>query len=284
MGFTPDADFPVIHGEKGQIKAIFKCKNGGTFRINGGVVENAVSDNCTVEIGKEEYNKELLEEYFKANNIEYFIESNQNKDIIKVKGLASHACRPHLGINAISHAILALKNAGVSNNLVDFYSKYIGLETDGDSLGIKCEDKYGTLTCTNGKIWTEDNEIIGSLDIRIPVSLDNNEIEKILTSIDCNETEMIVKTNRKGLFYPEDSKLIQTFMKVYREVTGDKNAKPITIGGGTYAKEMKNCVAFGCAFPNTNNRIHDANEFVDIDELLLQVELYYNAILELLKL
>lgn len=72
-------------------------------------------------------------------------------------------------------------------------------------------------------------------------------------------------------------------MKAYVKVTGDNESKPITMGGGTYAKTMKNCVAFGCKFPGTDNRIHNANEFVVIDELLLQVELYVNAILELIR-
>ena len=36
-----------------------------------------------------------------------------------------------------------------------------------------------------------------------------------------------------------------------------------------YAKELKNCIAFGCAFPNKNNKIHESNEFVEINELLM---------------
>lgn len=71
-------------------------------------------------------------------------------------------------------------------------------------------------------------------------------------------------------------------MKAYVKVKKDNKLKTITMGGGTYAKTMKNWVAFGCKFPDIDNRIHNANEFVQIDELLLQVELYVNVILELI--
>jgi len=56
------------------------------------------------------------------------------------------------------------------------------------------------------------------------------------------------------------------------------------MGGGTYAKGVKNCIAFGCEFQNEDNHIHDANEFVKLDQLLLQVEIYVQAIKNLCQL
>lgn len=284
IGFTPDADFPVIHGEKGMIKAIFKCKNESNFSINGGVVVNAVSDNCKVEIENNLYDKNLLEEYFLKNNIEYKITSIEDKDTIEVKGVSAHASTPELGINAISHTVMALKEANFNNELIDFYSKYINLETTGESLGIACSDEYGLLTCVNGMIETEENEIIGTLDIRVPVTMNPKDIRDKLNLIHNENTTIEINSLSEPLFYPVDSPLVKTLMKAYQEVTGDIETKPLTIGGGTYAKSMENCVGFGCAFPNTDNRIHNSNEFVEINELLLQVEIYINAILGLLEI
>lgn len=46
-------------------------------------------------------------------------------------------------------------------------------------------------------------------------------------------------------------------MEVYREETGDKDSKPITIGGGgTYARAMDNAVAFGPMFPGQEDVVH----------------------------
>lgn len=283
IGFTPDGDFPVVNGEKGQIKAEFRCQNVNEIYIKGGVVSNAVSGECEIEISSKLYDKNIFKKYLKDNNLEVEIISDGDIDKIAIKGKSAHACNPSLGINAISYAILALKEAGYEDDLVKFYSKYIKNETDGNSFGIKVSDKYGELTFVNGMIYPEENEIVGTIDIRVPIMIESSKLaEEIMKNeYECGKLE--IKSTTNSLYYPEDSKLVTSLMKAYKNVMKDENAKPFTIGGGTYAKSMNNCVAFGCEFPNTDNRIHNANEFVCIDELMLQVELYVNAILELIK-
>ena len=49
-------------------------------------------------------------------------------------------------------------------------------------------------------------------------------------------------------------------------------------------KGMNNTIAFGCAFPDKDYHIHNINEFVEIDELLKQAEIYVVAIQKLLSL
>jgi len=56
------------------------------------------------------------------------------------------------------------------------------------------------------------------------------------------------------------------------------------MGGGTYAKGINNTIAFGCSFPGKDYHIHDANECVGVDELLLQTEIYVHALLKLLEI
>ena len=58
----------------------------------------------------------------------------------------------------------------------------------------------------------------------------------------------------------------------------------MVIGGGTYAKGLNNTIAFGCAFPGTDYRIHNTNEWCPIDELLKQAEIYVAGIQKLLSL
>lgn len=45
---------------------------------------------------------------------------------------------------------------------------------------------------------------------------------------------------------------------------GDTESQPQAIGGGTYAKSMPNCVAFGCEFKDEDNAIHGNNENIKI--------------------
>ena len=60
-------------------------------------------------------------------------------------------------------------------------------------------------------------------------------------------------------------------------------SRPITMGGGTYAKGIHNCIAFGCEFEGEDCHIHDANEFVRVQCLLDQAEIYVHALIKLLE-
>ncbi|AXF95614.1 hypothetical protein [Spiroplasma phoeniceum] len=50
-------------------------------------------------------------------------------------------------------------------------------------------------------------------------------------------------------------------------MTGDTHTKPVAIGGGTYAKAMPNCVAFGAEFDINESTMHSYNEYVKLDDL-----------------
>ena len=63
-GFTPDANFPCIHGEKGHRSMMAYSKNTKIISMNGGFVSNAVCDNCTTVIPAEARLKEKLEAAF----------------------------------------------------------------------------------------------------------------------------------------------------------------------------------------------------------------------------
>ena len=58
-------------------------------------------------------------------------------------------------------------------------------------------------------------------------------------------------------------------------------AKPFAIGGGTYAKEAKNIVAYGGAFPGHPGNIHSPNEYFYIEDLHESIAYYADAIYSL---
>ena len=52
-------------------------------------------------------------------------------------------------------------------------------------------------------------------------------------------------------------------------------------GGGTYAKVLRQGVAFGALFPGEEELAHLANEYESIDSLMLAMKIYANALLRL---
>ena len=80
------------------------------------------------------------------------------------------------------------------------------------------------------------------------------------------------------LFFDPKSKLVKTLIKAYRAETHDLFAKPITIGGGTYAKHCENTVAFGALFPGRESVMHQPNEYMPVDDIVKSALIYARAI------
>ena len=75
--------------------------------------------------------------------------------------------------------------------------------------------------------------------------------------------------------------LVQTLMKAYIHQTGDQGAQPEVVGGGTYGRLMKRGVAFGALMPTTTNTMHQANEFQPVNDLIMSMAIYMEAIHDL---
>jgi len=274
-GFTPDGDFPLVYGEKGGMHAIFTGTSEKILDIKGGTVFNAVANNCVVTLKENVINTSKLDAFFKENKIDYTFKNN----VLNVKGVAAHASLPHLGVNAISYAMEGLYHADINDDIVTKYHELIATDYHGKHLGIDFKDEYGDLTFNIGLAFKEDEKLIFTIDIRYPVTMKAEQVSKPLVDNSKGMIQFEGATN--PLFFPPDHPMIKALMKAYVDVTGDKQSQPMVIGGGTYAKEMHNIVAFGCDDGKNNYHIHDDNEFVTMDSLITQASCYYQAILNL---
>ena len=126
----------------------------------------------------------------------------------------------------------------------------------------------------------KNGRIAGTVDIRFPVTMTSKNVLKPVVFDYDNGTIEVVHT-AEPLFYDIESPLVKSLLEAYQEVTGDYETQPMTMGGGTYAKGIDNTIAFGCAFPGRDYHIHDANEWVPVEDLLKQVEIYVTAIIRL---
>ena len=61
------------------------------------------------------------------------------------------------------------------------------------------------------------------------------------------------------------------------------NFEPMAIGGGTYARALKNGTAFGPEMPGEESTIHQPNEYVTFARLELMCDVYYEAIKRITK-
>ena len=92
--------------------------------------------------------------------------------------------------------------------------------------------------------------------------------------------EIRTNTQKPPHHVPADSALVKSLLAAYEEETG-LEGKPMSTGGGTYAKVLKQGVAFGALFPDEEDLAHQADEYETIDRLMLAMKIYANALIRL---
>lgn len=300
LAFTPDADFPVIHGEKGIIDIILKKKFNNICTsdikvksIKGGNRSNMVPDLCTAVLEVAEDRKDfitaILKEFTEEFGFNITLEDKGNMIQLKCEGVSAHGSTPELGKNAISQMLMFLnKIIDCECDLCSFIRLYcgkIGMEYNGQSIGCGIEDDVsGKLTFNVGVIDLDEKNGKVTVNIRYPIKINKKQIyEGIKNELGGTGVEIEERDHLQAIYVPEDNFLVQKLMKVYKDITGDIDARPITIGGGTYARAMENAVAFGPLFPGQKELAHQKDEYIEIDHLIKLAKIYAKAIFELSK-
>lgn len=297
MAFTPDANFPVIYGEKGTVNFKLIMKNIGCLcngikivKLDGGTAVNTVPDYCEaiLEVEDIDFVEKQLKTFKGKTKYNLSIEKKENTVKIKSKGISAHACNPHKGQNAITQLLLFLEKLtdreSYMHEFIRFYDEKIAFKHNGEGIGCNFEDEIsGKLTLNPGVITKKNNDIILSFDLRYPIKFKSEDIYiKIERELKGTNIELVKGDNeKKPLYVPKDSPIVKKLMKVYKEVTGDKESEPITIGGITYARAFDNTVAFGPVMPGEEELAHQKDEYIEIEHLILLTKIYAKALYEL---
>ena len=194
-------------------------------------------------------------------------------------GIPGHSAYPEGRRNAIGMMLLLLRELGAEGPVATL-AEAVGLESDGKSLGCACRDDVSkALTCNMGILRLENGEWYGTLDMRCPVTADQEKLKKE-TAAHLPGICVTVDTQKPPHHVPADSELVTALLASYEEETGLKG-EPISTGGGTYAKVLKQGVAFGALFPDEEDLAHQADEYEDIDRLMTAMKIYANALIRL---
>ncbi|MBQ4255670.1 MAG: Sapep family Mn(2+)-dependent dipeptidase [Bacilli bacterium] len=277
LGFTPDADFPLIYAEKGIYRGDIKRKIdlSPIIAISGGHVSNAVCDRILVTVKSDK----KLEKKLTSESLAE-VSSLGEAMILTFKGKTSHGSTPEQGDNA---GIKALKALGEYYG-IDFLKTLSSALSDPNGAGFDGKEsspELGLNTYNYGIFKYDDHSKILSisLDFRYGEAAHPDEcIEKIKKAVSC---DLPILSKSPLLLFDKKSPLVSTLMKSYKRMSHKLFAKPFAIGGGTYAKEAKNIVAYGGAFPGHPGNIHSPNEYFYMEDLHESIAYYADAIYSL---
>ena len=104
MGFTPDASFPVVYGEKAGCEFVIEgnVEKGGLIYLSAGNRANIVPETCEAVIcGNYKQYVDSYKSFLSMNNLTGDIEEEGNHTKLVLKGKSAHASTPEEGIIAV---------------------------------------------------------------------------------------------------------------------------------------------------------------------------------------
>lgn len=308
MSFVPDSEFPVINSEKGIAHIILKFADGAIAdniaAISGAQCANAVPDRATVTVKRASPLEAAIvkacggaptADLFKLPNIAERVISggsafsdyeiyNAANITLACNGIAEHASTPEKGDNALWKllGLLACFEKEMGTACFGRIDEYLCTPLATEKLGIYIDDKKsGDTSMCLSQAWTEGGALCLLIDFRLPLGQSAQSVAAALEQkTGCKAT---VRDYHENLYIPADAPLIQTLLKVYRDITGDMT-EPLQTGGGTYARELPNAVAFGCTPVDIDINMHRADENFPVAQLFKNYEIYLAAAKQLANL
>ena len=291
--FTPDADFPVYNGEKGRYVPNFSitCEYESGARVSSfecGNAPNIVPERarCTI-LGVD---KALISEKARELECELGVQYDFCGDEVICRGKSAHASTPDKGTNALTALIKLIVSLPLSDckSTRAFHSLDNLLphgDTNGTNAGIyMSEEVSGEITVAFSMLHFDGRHMLGVCDMRLPFCATEENTKAVFEKALADEGFSLSGDMTKPHYVENDSAFVQSLLKCYEEVTGEKGQTHV-MGGGTYVHDIDGGVAFGPVFENVGYdvNIHGANECIKLSDLFLAATIYAIAILEVTK-
>ena len=243
LAFTPDATYPVVNSEMNISHMTFEKKYATAVRAKVGTAMNVIPGVAESQV-----------------------------PALSCQGKEGHASMPDFADNALMKLLRALADSDLSAADKATFAGLVPLlcgYNHGEGLGVDYTDASGRLTLQPTVLTADEDGVTIGFDIRYPASM---TFEQLTGPIDerMGALGFAVKerSNSLGHYIAPETELVSTLMDVYGELSGDREAKPLSIGGGTYAREFQNAVAVGVTRPDRPDLCHIANENILLSEML----------------
>ena len=270
LAISPDGDFPVINCEKGvaHLEMSLPCPEY-ILDIAAGDRVNMVPDHATASLS---CISDVAITYALHHDVK--LKKDGENWIAEASGKSAHGSTPWLGDNALLKILNTIASLDESLNLLAC--------SLSDHHGAKCniglsDEVSGKLSMNVGYAKKQGDKLLIGLDIRFPISFTHQEIVDRLKE-HFGTAEFTMEGAHPSLYFAEDDPFVQTLLNAYKEVTKDYDARPMTIGGATYARALPRALAFGPCFPKNDNLCHHVNERVRVEDFVATFNIYRLAL------
>ena len=285
FSFTPDASFPVCYAEKGilTIRAKYDLTGSVIRSFVSGVASNAVPALAEAYLSIPAGEVSFLN----GDDIEVLEEAEGCRII--AHGTAAHAafpegsrsaqvilCRALLGIDKLDD-----KARGFAKACCDLFEDYYG-----KGIGAPLEDEVsGKITHVGGMVLFADGIAEQDINIRYPVTADRDSMKTAIRGAleNAGFTDIRMMDNAPS-YVDRDSLPVKRLTEIANRVLGT-DLPPYAMGGGTYARHLKNAVGYGpglrsqpSEFGPAKGKGHQPDEYVSYGKLKDAFVIYQEAV------
>lgn len=300
---TIDAEYPVVKAEKGwsMIRAEVvaenevKVKGPWISEFYGGSFGSQIPEDATAVINNPD--KKLLKEIklkaLKHPKVLFSFDLQDNTLTVRAKGKSAHSSKPSDGINAVAYLadVLSIRQwpkttAGLT---VAYLNDLVGTGLHAEKFGnIAYADKFmGPMTLAPTTVNKGEKGIVINLNLRRPVGKTADSLQsQANAALQAWQTKYKVKLENIQLYFGEplvvnNAPHIEPLLRIFSHFSGQRNPRPISIGGSTNAKLLPNAVSFGPSMPGTEYTGHSEHEFISMEQLKLNLAMYTAMMVEL---
>lgn len=306
MSITLDAEYPVVTAEKGGGTVAVTVPHAGAqapmegdawiSAFRGGSFNTQIPEDAEALVAGA---TPQIEQQIRARGAQHegmsYTYTWQGKDLaVRAKGMSAHSSKPQEGINAVSMLADALAVRPWANTtagaVVNYLNDLVGVGYYGEKFGsIAYRDKFmGPLTFKPTVIRQLDDGIEVAINLRRPQGKTTaqltDEINAALTAWQAQRVPLAnIKVGMREPWVLNSAPQVPTLLSTFAYFTGMKDAKPVAIGGGTNSRLFPNTVSFGPSMPGQKYTGHSEHEFITTKQLLLNLQMYTAALVELAK-
>lgn len=303
-----DAKYPVVTAEKGA-GAIFLTVRPGPpgesgparrgarlLSIAGGEARNRVPAAAVAVVGNADPGlaAALRAGVDPSGGVTFDLQPDGDRLTVRAHGVAAHSSTPWEGRNAVTHlaALLARRDwpPTPASRMVRLVADLVGTGDRAERFGsLACAHPFmGPLTLALTRLRARGGEgLEACLNVRCPAGRSRAQVETAVHAaleawaVRRGGARPACRIEMGEPYYVESAPHVPVLVDVYRHYTGQHDAGPVAVGGGTQARLLPNGVNFGPSMPGAPYTGHSDHEFVTVEQFRLNLMMQAAMLVEL---
>jgi dipeptidase D len=303
VSITLDAEYPAVVAEKGwglvtiAIPPRAPAGAAGTAAVTtftGGFFNSQIPEDAVavIDAAPAELEQRIRTRAAGQKGMRYTFARMGEQLTVTGKGLSAHSSKPEDGVNAIAMVADALAvqpwRGTQAGDMVAFVNDLVGTGLYGEKFGeVAYRDAFmGPMTVAPVVLKAGDKGLELNLNLRRPRGKTGAELERqFRTAFEqwktgrASDATLAAQIGEPWL--REGAPQVPVLLDVFSHYTGTRDAKAVSIGGGTNSRLFPNAVSFGPGMPGAVYSGHSEHEFISEKQLLLNLEMYTAVLVEL---